>query len=212
MPLQLVFIHGWGFDAHSWDALAAQLPQFDQHRVELGFFNENPVTEIPDVSGKILIGHSLGLVHGIKQQGWKGWVAINSFSRFVANNGDGCVPATILREMRLRLQKNPAQCLQDFYQMIGAEPHAGTPNMERQRDGLDELRDSDVNGVLSSMNVPGLVLAGGIDPLVPEKASQKLGGYAGQFMLNEGGGHLLPQTDPAWCAKAIADFAASDFG
>lgn len=207
MPLELVFIHGWGFDARFWDALAERLPQFGQHRVELGFFNENPATEIPDAREKILVGHSLGFVRGIKREGWKGWIAINSFSRF-----DDCVPPANLREMRLRLQKDPAKTLQGFYQMIGAEPHAGTPNMERLRDGLDELRDSDLTDVVSTLNVPGLVLAGGNDPLVPQKPSQKLGSYAEQFMLNETGGHHLPQSAPDWCASMIVEFTAANFG
>jgi len=212
MPLELVFIHGWGFDACFWDSLAERLPQFGQHRVELGFFNENAATEIPETHDKILIGHSLGFVHGIKREGWKGWVAINSFGRFVKNDGDGCVSAANLRDMRLRLQKNADETLRAFYQMLDAKPHADTPNIERLRYGLDELRDSDVNDIVSSMNVPGLVLAGGNDPLVPQKISQKLGSYAEQFMLNQGGGHLLPQSAPDWCASMIVEFIAANFG
>ena len=114
--------------------------------------------------------------------------------------------------MRLQLQKDPAKTLRGFYKMIGAEPHVGTPDVEKLRDELDELRDSDVNGVLSSLNSPGLVLAGGNDPLVPQKPGEKLGSYAEQFMLNQSGGHLLPHSAPDWCASMIVEFIAANFG
>jgi pimeloyl-[acyl-carrier protein] methyl ester esterase len=213
MPVELVFIHGWGFDTRFWDALAAQIPQFRQSRLNLGFFDEAPLTPVSDPQSKILVGHSLGFIYGMKQGGWKRWIAINAFPRFVTTaTQTGCIPTANLREMRARLQREPAKTLQGFYKMIGAMPVAGTPNTGRLRDGLDELRDGDITGILSTLDVPGLVLVGAEDPLVPKVVSRELGSFARNFMLHEKGGHLLPQTDPSWCAGAIADFAAAHFG
>src|SRR6202034_118466 len=90
----------------------------------------------------------------------------------------GCVSATALRDMRMRLHANPANTLKDFYRLIGAVLPAGTPNPEHLRKGLDELRDGDIAGILASLDVPGLALAGGKDPLVPLAASEELGGFA----------------------------------
>jgi len=224
VTIELVFIHGWGFDAHFWDALASKLPHHRQLRVDLEF-----IKKISGVTGKfstvsvekilenenrsILIGHSLGFVHGLQAgRNWAGWIAINSFPHFVAKeNSPACVTAASLREMRMRLQKATENTLADFYKRIGAKPPPGTPNVERLREGLDELRDADVTETLQTLDVPGLVLAGRNDPLVPFAVSEKLGSMAkgGGLVVNEEGGHLLPQTASSWCALAIANFVTS---
>jgi len=217
MPVTFVFIHGWGFDAGFWDPLCARLPQYPQQRIDLGFFGApSEKTEDESFSPRVLVGHSLGFVHGIKQgQDWSGWIAINGFSRFVKTpTREGCVTEANLREMRMRLQNNPAKTLQDFYRTTGTAPCARAPNPDRLRKGLDELRDIDVSDVLAALDVPGLALAGADDPLVPLTASEALGRMAkrGGLMLKDKAGHLLPQTDPAWCAKTIADFINANFG
>ena len=231
--IQLVFIHGWGFDARFWDPLSTLLPQFPQERIDLGFFEKNclslegsnpkgfdarrdwSTSRSEFGEGSILIGHSLGFVHGLKQrQDWRGWIAINSFARFVQTpSQSGCVPAASLREMRMRFQNNPAAALQNFYQMIEAVPPAGTPNAQRLREGLDELSDSDVVDRLQKLDVPGLALAGRKDPLVPVPISETLGRMAKDgLMMHDKAGHLLAQSHPGWCAEAIAGFIAKNFG
>ncbi len=210
MSLQLVFIHGWGFTARFWDGLAARLAHFPQVRIDLEFFGASQFP-VSFASRKILIGHSLGLMHGLKlRQDWNGWIAINSFPRFMPD----CVPAARLREMRMRLQRDVAATLRDFYQMIDAEPVVGMPDQGRLLEGLDELRDGDSGGMLAKLAVPGLVLAAGGDPLVPVGVSEELGRMAkkGGLLMQEEAGHLLPQTHAGWCACVISDFIAANFG
>lgn len=206
--MKLTFIHGWGFDARFWNALSELLPQYEQQRVDLGFFG----APTPVLSGEpgILVGHSLGFVHGLKlRQDWRGWIAINSFARFVRTaTQPGCVEAAELRELRMRMTTDPASALQRTYEKLEAHPPAGTPDIPRLLVGLDELRDCDVSDILENIDVPGLVLAGREDHLVPPKTSLALCGHAphGSVTWHETGGHMLPARDPVWCAKAIESF------
>jgi pimeloyl-[acyl-carrier protein] methyl ester esterase len=210
--IELVFIHGWGFDASFWDPLAALFASYPQRRIDLGFFGEQN-SALPEGNEKILIGHSLGFIHGLRQkQNWAGWAAINGFARFVEAPGKtGCVPAAALRDMRLRFSSDPAKTLKDFYSFIGARaPQTVSLDADRLREGLDELRGEDVSGIVSALDVPGLVLASRSDPLVPVAASEALAKKTRQAKLkwHERGSHVLPQSDPAWCAQAIKEFLA----
>jgi pimeloyl-[acyl-carrier protein] methyl ester esterase len=245
--MELVFIHGWGFDARFWDALAPLLPAYKQQCVDMGFFdqqiNHPPLAggsnlqskfgegsdqetpspaktndllrkskfSLPLPQGerdKILIGHSLGFMHGIRQrQDWKGWIAINSFPRFAGT----CVPGFILREMRKRLESDPAKTLSDFGGLIGAELNTNKGNIEHLLQGLDTLRDEDIGDVLGTRAMPGLVLASHNDPIVPDSASELLGDFAHDIGWHDDGGHMLPQTYPAWCAQKITKFLKDTF-
>jgi pimeloyl-[acyl-carrier protein] methyl ester esterase len=222
MAAELVFVHGWGFDARFWDTLGGYLPQFRQTRIDLGFFDAGSAALAERVRNaslsrgkKILIGHSLGFACGIRhRQKWSGWIAINSFSRFVRTPIlPGCVTAATLRDMRMRLKADPGTCLQDFYRFIGGMPVGGALNAERLREGLDELRSTAIEDKIAALDVPGLVLAGRKDPLVPLEVSEKLGTYAkeGAPVVHNRAGHLLAQTDPVWCAEKITDFVAGNF-
>ncbi|HUY68731.1 MAG TPA: alpha/beta hydrolase [Alphaproteobacteria bacterium] len=237
MPVELVFIHGWGFDASFWDPLCELLPPFPQRRVDLGFFGASGHAPLPAKTkglvppeggtklrfslppppgGRkpVLVGHSLGFLHGVTvRQDWRGWVAINGFVRFAEDgSGTGCMPAADLRAMKMRLQKNPRDTLKDFYQSIEAKPLSNVPDAARLCAGLDELRDGDVAKTLAALDVPGLALAARNDPLVPVRASETLGQKAsGGLLWHEDGGHNMPQSDAAWCARAITDFLETSF-
>jgi len=205
--MRLVFIHGWGFDPHFWDVLAAALARFPQTRVDLGFFG-GAVDRVRDDEPAILIGHSLGFLHGMRaRKNWAGWVAINSFPRFVATPTEaGCVSAASLRAMRGGLLKDAPKTLADFYRLIGAAAPAAavTPHVESLRDGLDVLRDASFDPAVVAGT--GLVLAAKNDPLVPIATSAALAASADRIAWHAGGGHLLPQNATAWCAEQIVGF------
>jgi pimeloyl-ACP methyl ester carboxylesterase len=213
--MRLVFIHGWGFEAGFWDGLAGLLPQFRQRRVDLGFFGE-PADFVEDETPSLLVGHSLGFVHGMRSGAkWAGWVAINSFPRFVATDTEaGCVPAAALRGMRRNLMSDPQRTLYEFYSRIGATPPALTtaPQLERLRDGLDELRDADSGAARRASHKPGLVLAAQNDPLVPCATSEALVDSHAQIRWHADGGHMLPLNAAPWCAEAIMEFIKTHFG
>ncbi|MGE3624488.1 MAG: alpha/beta fold hydrolase [Bdellovibrionales bacterium] len=211
MPPKLVFIHGWGFDAGFWDPLAAHLAQFSQSRIDLGFYGA-PADCLTATASCLLIGHSLGFMHGITNgQGWRGWIAVNGFSRFIHTPaGMGCLPPAQLRAMRAGLNADAQKTLSNFYKLVGTLPPSGAPVPARLGEGLDALRDMDIHDTLSGSTVPGLVLAADDDPLVPAAVSHELGRFAGDgnLRMHAHAGHLLPLTRPAWCAEAIYDFIA----
>jgi pimeloyl-[acyl-carrier protein] methyl ester esterase len=215
MAVELVFIHGWGFDARFWDNLCALMPQFRHSRIDLGFFGAAPQAHDSKSSKRVLVGHSLGFVHGLKYyKNWHGWIAINGFTRFIDGAGrPGCLPVARLRALKIGLQNDAKKTLDDFYALIGAPPPRAAPNGERLREGLDELQAADAEDFLEESRLPGLVLAGRCDPLVPLAASETLVHKArqGRLHLHEEAGHLLPLSDPAWCAQAMAGFLADCF-
>ncbi len=208
--MELVFIHGWGFDAGFWDRLAPLLPGPQRH-IDLGFLG-HPAGDPAQLSPgrQILVGHSLGFVYGITaRQDWAGWIAINSFPRFVATESlPGCVSASALRELRINFHRNPAATLARFRELIGAEPPPAGIEPTSMRQGLDVSRDCDIDATLSSIPAPGLVLASVNDPLVPVATSAALGRAARRADLrwHDTGGHNLPLTEPQWCATAIAEY------
>lgn len=196
--MRLVFIHGWGFDRHFWQALRPHLAKFDSIDVELGFLGE--ARTIPDFAPKdVLIGHSLGFLWGITHYPhWHRWVAINSFARFV---GD-CVPKTTLRVMQRNLQRDAAQTLATLYTRLGYQG-ALPPLIDEAAlsEGLDWLATRDATTAAPASK--GLVIASTQDPLVPPSASEAL---AAKIVWMPAATHLLPIQEPHRCAKSIQDF------
>ncbi|HEU0118856.1 MAG TPA: alpha/beta fold hydrolase [Alphaproteobacteria bacterium] len=207
--MKLVFIHGWGLTPGFWDDVASRLSEFRHHRIDLGFFGP-PSLPANDDEPSILIGHSLGFVHGLStHQNWRGWVAVNSFPRFLKTKTQpGCSSAAELRDIRIRLENDPHQTLKDFHGYIGARTPAGEAQAERLREALDFLRDGDASAVLETLAAPGLVLASKNDPLVPAETSAALA-EGRSIEWHDKGGHVLPQNDPNWCAESIRLFVAS---
>lgn len=206
--MKLVFIHGWAFDPTFWSPLASRLPEHEHEFVNLGYFGG--VANFNPQPNSILVGHSLGFVHGIKMSSdWAGLISVNSFSKFVKDDaGVGCVPAASLRKLQKDLRQNPDQALSNFYSMIGTKktPEAA-PDFVQLQNGLEELQTADIGQQLSNSRAPRLVLASINDPLVPVAASE----YLGDVKWHATGGHILPQSDPAWCAKQMTEFIKTNF-
>lgn len=212
--MKLVFIHGWAFDRQFWNPLAALLPEFEKAFVDLGFFGQ-PEPIPTDDTPALLIGHSLGFIIGMQTtKSWQGWIAINSFPRFVIKDSIGCVSESSLRIMKKNLMKNTSSTLNDFYSMIGAAPlQTGlTADTEKLASGLDTLRDTDVVEKLEALSIPGLVLGSENDPLVPIETTESFHFPKTATVLHPNGGHVLPQSDPAWCADSIKKFINRNFG
>lgn len=154
----------------------------------------------------ILIGHSLGFLYGLSLPiQWQSWIAINSFPRFITTPEEiGCVPPAALRDMRMRLSTNTEKTLVDFHSMIGAPSPKGAPNTDALRQGLDELRGFDCRD-FAGYSLPGLVLASKNDPLVSVEASENLAKNK-DILWHQTAGHILPHSDPHFCALAIRNF------
>jgi pimeloyl-[acyl-carrier protein] methyl ester esterase len=193
----LLFLHGWGFDAGLWDALAGELSAYRIVRWDRGYFGEKAEAEVEPPFAAI--GHSLGammlanfLPHDVPL------VAINGFDHFV---GDDAVAPRVLERMRSRFAEDPAEVLRDFRQRCGAP----SPPEE-----MDEARLGADLALLGSRRVASaplstLSLQGGRDPILPESLRERVFPGA-ERATHAQAGHLLPITHPAWCAERIEAF------
>lgn len=201
--MRLVFVHGWGFDAALWKGMAAALPEFPQIRVELGFLGQASVW--PDFQpNDVLIGHSLGFLWGMQQyRSWRAAVSINGFACFAGGEG-ACVAPAVLRAMRVRLARDPQKTLANFYHSFGHAAEPAGVDVARLAEGLSLLETNLVEAPLGSR----LILASRNDQLVPPSATEHLAVVmnGAPVRWNEEGGHLLPLTQPQWCAEAIRAF------
>ena len=193
----LLLLHGWGFDASLWDALADHLEDYRIVRWDRGYFGEKAEAEVEPPF--VVIGHSLGAVmlanlipHDVPL------VAINGFDHFV---GDDAVAPRVLERMRSRFAEDPAEVLGDFRARCGAPP----PPEE-----LDEARLGVDLALLASRRVASaplrtLSLQGADDPILPENLRERVFPGA-ERATHPDAGHLLPITHPAWCAERIEAF------
>lgn len=205
--MHLVFVHGWAFEAPFWDALAVLLPEFSQQRLDLGFFGNPSMHMERPPEESVLIGHSMGFMYGLKQSSsWKAWVSINGFSHFLDKPDQrGCVSPSSLRDLRIRLKTDAPKALAGFYKMIGSSVNLKSVDEERLLWGLNVLRDDECDTDLTIKRQPGLILATRQDPLVPATMSEAMERY-GELIWHESGSHVLPQSDPEFCAHHLAGF------
>lgn len=205
--MRLVFIHGWAFDAAFWDKLCGALDDVAQTRIGLGFFG-GPTAPFVPAEGDILIGHSLGFLWGLAQSAhWSGAVALNSFARFTGGEGEAVAPSA-LRATKVKFARDPQKTLSNFYRNLGCA--------EQDRPNSEMADSASLSGGLSFLETAicrplprALVLAARNDGLVPPAASQYLAAALdAPLHWHETGGHLLPRTDPIWCAGRIRAFAA----
>ncbi|HEB79980.1 MAG TPA: alpha/beta fold hydrolase [Rhodospirillales bacterium] len=190
----LVLVHGWGFDESFWAPLMAALPEARCKTVALG--SRQVVVSGP--GPVIAVGHSLGFLWLLHEQpfAWSALVAINGFTRFI----DGVAPRTLQR-MIIGLERAPEKTVADFMALCGAEAPERL-DVERLRQGLQWLMDWDAREALEAETAPVAALAGRSDPIVPAAASEAA--FKSRLHWRDGG-HLLPLTDPDWCAERIRE-------
>lgn len=196
--MKIALLHGWGFDARVWDALAPLLPG-DITRMDRGYFGAAVESERPD----LMIGHSLGAMLLARRWSDVPLVAINGFDRFC---GADAVAPRVVERMVKRFGENPAKVLEDFRASIGSAPAPAIVSRERLGEDLALLGDQTP---APAHRAPLLVLQAEDDPLLPPALRMAaFGGAAGRTggAVCGNGGHLLPLTQAAWCAAQIADF------
>lgn len=203
----LWFAHGWAYDASFWAPLRAALSDWPQVADDAGYFG---APRLPEVSGPVIaIGHSLGALRLLRQPppGCVGLVCINGFARFGAGPDfpEGVAPRLLDRMLR-QLAAQPQAVLRDFRARCGDDTPSGAPDMAALERGLLALRDEDRRAGLAALPMPALALAGVEDPVVPPAMTgAALPGVALRWHAR--GGHLLPRSDPQWCAGHIRDYA-----
>lgn len=194
----LVLLHGWGYDANFWQPLIDAAPDMEFRTWDLGFFGAPSF--LPPEREAVAIGHSYGALWLLRQRpfAWKGLISINGFSRFsqAPDLPQGISFAQIDR-LHAALDADPQGCLAGFRQRCGdTTPPPGGPDVARLAESLDRLRQWDERPA-----TPDLALCGEADKVVPAPLSRAL--FPERITRWHGGGHLLPQQDPDWCAGEI---------
>lgn len=203
MDATVLLVHGWGLDPAFFTPLAEALGGIRTIRRGPVFAARE---EMPPVSGPLVaVGHSLGLLWLLHERpmAWDRLIAINGFSRFSAANDfpDG-VPSRLLRRMSARLSSHPDQVRGDFLERCGLptdqHPVWNEADAPILADGLRALEDWDCRDRAGTVD---LVLAGRQDPIVG--AAMTSACFPSTRIEWQDGGHLLPLTDPGWCAEKI---------
>ena len=212
-----LFVHGWGFDAGVWDPLCRALPEARITVTERGYLGSQP-RGLQDVSvpeGTVAVGHSAGVIELLCNLpvACCGLVAINGFTRFTAGPDfpDG-VPERVLDRMAARLARDPSDTLTAFRSRCGGGPEVSDawrhvpPEAGLLADGLAQLRDCDARARLAALSLPVLTLAATRDPVVPAALTSACFDHA-TIAWSDAAGHVLPLSQPEWCADRLRAFA-----
>lgn len=207
MPVILRFLHGWGFDAGFWDEVRNLLPQWHAEVDDRGYFGA-PRT-IPAEEPNIVVAHSFGTMRALREPSarCKGLVAINGFDRFSARGSNPGVAPRILDAMIAKFDRTANGVVADFRLRCGSPTPFGAIDPIPLREDLLALRDLDC--AETRFDLPILSLQGAADPVLSPAMREATFGSAPQVQRREhpAGGHLLPLTEPAYCAAAIRTFA-----
>ena len=223
MAVQLVLVHGWGFDAGVWTPLRDLLGDMagDVATVvhDLGFFG-HPAEARPEgaaITGApvVAVGHSLGFMWLLRQRpfAWDALVSVCGMPRFTAaaDYPPGVAPR-ILERMAARMKREPQATVDDFRRRCGvgavAEGDGKRLDESRLNEGLDWLGEWDLRDSLAAETVPLLALGGEEDEIVPWALSEEIYGRRPGTVLHgaPGGDHGLPQTQAQWCADHLRAF------
>ena len=197
--MKLVLLHGWGCDADLWSRMAPLLTGFDAVRLDRGYFGAPMLCDKPE-GPAIAVGHSLGAMWLARAWPDVPLVAINGFDRFC---GPQAVAPRVLARMRQRFAQSPEAVLADFRHRIGMAPPPVIAAPQALAEDLALLADETAP---PPRHAPLLVLQAQDDALLPEDLRHHTFGGAPAHTHTHGG-HLLPLTQPAWCAAQIAAFA-----
>ncbi|MBA4095691.1 MAG: alpha/beta hydrolase [Rhodospirillum sp.] len=198
----ILFVHGWGYDAHFWDPLRDALGDVPSAALDLGYFGA-AMTALPRKL-TLLVGHSLGFLWLVRQSALRHvpLVGISAFPRFLeAEDYRPAVAARVLERMRRRVVTDTRGVLEDFWTRAGAAGPSGVPNAAALAEGLDHLAAWDERGNLAARASPTRLIAGREDAIVPPVMTEMA--FKGSEMTWLPGGHALPHTHAAEIARLI---------
>jgi pimeloyl-[acyl-carrier protein] methyl ester esterase len=196
----LLFLHGWGFDASVWNDLRGHFPPQDTLAWDLGYFGPPSLPALPAGRPVLAIGHSFGLLWLLHRRNpnFSGLVSINGFTCFTQRpDFPAGTPPRLLQRMHARLPADPAAIVTNFRARCGvttALPAA--PITERLSEGLDALQNWDERGAEITA-----ALCGRQDEVATLEMSRAC--FSQTQILWHEGGHMLPLTAAAWCARQL---------
>ena len=206
--VDVVAQHGWGFGAWCWDRWRDVLPtNFALHCPDRGYFGSAVAVE---VQPRIVLAHSLGL-HLLSPQLWAAEliVVLSGFRSFHSP----CVRQArrsrrTVEQMLVRLEREPAALLADFYVRCGSpsEGHWPEPiDVDGLRRDLQLLQEN----VLELAAIPAaaqvLILHGSRDRVVPVERAEELRELLPNSALAivAEAGHALPLTHARACWERV---------
>ena len=207
--MNLLFVHGWGFDAGLWADVAALLPDRPIVMADRGYFGAPHTSDLDGPT--VAITHSFCAMRALRgpPPGCRGLIAINGFDCFTAREGLSGVAPRVLDRMLARFDIDPGSGLAEFRARCGDASPVSAFNANLLRQDLVALRDGDCRDEAAAWSRPFLVLHGGQDPILPAAMrDQAFSGVRGAERVTQpDAGHLLPRTHAAFCAQHIAAFA-----
>jgi len=198
----ILFVHGWGYDAHFWDPLRALLGDIPSAALDLGYFGAADTTLPRDVT--LLVGHSLGFLWLARQSVLKHLplVGINAFPRFLeADDYRPAVGLRVLERMKRRVASDTRSVLEDFWTRAGASGPTSAPNAPALAEGLDHLAIWDERENLASRASLTRLIAGSDDAIVPPAMTEMA--FPNSEFAWLPGGHALPRTHAADIARLL---------
>lgn len=227
MKVEIVALHGWGFCAGSWSALA--LPgEWSVEAAERGYFGEQRHMPVfaGSASRKAIVTHSLGLHLCSKELIAQAdlIVIVSGFSNFVSQSRPHA--DRILQRMKNKLSSNPIQVLSDFHDNcfnvdpMGSQPESAllqtnldTTHINKQAllEDLELLRTSVISPSLLNQFPHALILHGGQDNIVSRQAAKFLQSSipSATLRIHDHAGHGLPFSHAAWCVEEIVKFTSA---
>jgi pimeloyl-[acyl-carrier protein] methyl ester esterase len=201
----LVLVHGWGFDASLWDEMRSHFEPDETLAWDLGFFGA-PRQDPPPAGRPILaVGHSFGLLWLLHERPvpYRAIVSINGFSCFARRpDFSAGIAQPMLARMRSRIARDPANVVRNFRASCGVTaPLAADPVPERLAAGLEALQNWDAR-----QSPVTIALCGAGDSLVSPAMSSAC--FGAKIHWHEGG-HMLPLTAAAWCARRLRELSQS---
>ena len=195
--IDIVFIHGWGFDKTIWQPIVERLEGVKAHYVDLGFTGKKYIPDFPNTP--FIIGHSMGVMWAIENipQPWTGLISIAGFDCFYEH-----VPATEIKKMQRNLMRNPQAQMNGFWQACGIKNFCDVEkmNIDNLHNGLDLLE----NKKTVKPDCPTVCLAAKNDIITPPQMIKKIWGDNVKWC--DEGDHAIPITKPEWCVQSINDF------
>ena len=207
--VDVVAQHGWGFGAWCWDRWRDVLPaNFALHCPDRGYFG--PAVAVA-ARPRIVVVHSLGF-HLLSPQLWVGAELIAVISGFrsfhSACDRQARRSRRTVEQMLVRLEREPAALLADFYARCGAPSDnrwSGAIDADGLRRDLQLLQES----VLELAAIPAaaqvLILHGSRDRVVPVERAEDLRELLPNSALAivAEAGHALPLTHARACWERV---------
>lgn len=211
--MNIVLVHGWGYDARVWDAVRMRLdPALQVETIDFGYFGAAALPAPSFHEPVLAVGHSLGALWWLTQNEipWRRLLCIDGFPRFTETAGYApAVSSRVLERMRKQFAADPAAVLADFNARCGIPGPSATPDRARLAAGLAQLTDLDGRAALAARKDDVWVLAGTDDPIVPRALTEAAFAAlpAGHVGYVSAPGHALPLTAPERCAAWIERLA-----